>query len=98
MAWTYILRCSDNSFYVGSARDLDLRMDQHARGQVPGYTATRRPVELVWAFEQENIADAFARERQLKGWSRAKKEALISGNVDLLPSLSKRGSARAGPS
>jgi putative endonuclease len=69
-------------------------MDQHFRGQVPGYAASRRPVELVWAAEFENLADAFGRERQLKGWSRAKKEALISGAVELLPGLSRRGEAR----
>ena len=94
MGWTYILRCSDGSYYIGSARDLDLRMDQHGRGRVPGYTASRRPVELVWAAECDTIADAYALERRLKGWSRAKKEALITGHVDLLPGLSRRGGAR----
>ena len=94
MAFVYILRCSDDSYYVGCTGNLELRMDQHHRGEVPGYTVSRRPLELVWAAESDTIADAYALERRLKGWSRAKKEALINGNVDLLPGLSRRGGMR----
>jgi putative endonuclease len=88
MAYTYILRCSDGSFYVGSARNLDERMEQHARGTVDSYTASRRPVELVWYEEFDRIDDAFVVERKIKGWRRDKKQALIDGRFGDLPALS----------
>ena len=75
MAWTYILRCCDGSYYVGSTTNLDLRMQQHHSGTGSVYTATRRPVELVWAHEFETIPEAFAFEKQVQNWSRAKREA-----------------------
>ena len=90
-AFVYVLRCADGSYYVGSARgDLDRRIGQHQSGELGGYTATRRPVELVWADDFHRIVDAIAVERQIKGWSRAKKEALIRRDYDRLPALSKR--------
>ena len=88
MPAVYLLRCSDGSFYVGSASNLDVRLQQHAAGQVEGYTAKRLPVELVWSCDYESVAEAFVVERKLHGWSRAKKQALISGRFDLLPGLS----------
>jgi predicted GIY-YIG superfamily endonuclease len=91
-AFVYILRCADDSYYVGSTRDsLKKRIAEHNSGFYGGYTAGRRPVEMAWSQEFDRITDAIAAERQLKGWSRAKKEALISGHLDLLPILSKRG-------
>ena len=91
-AFVYILRCADGSYYVGSTRDsLEMRIAQHNDGFYNGYTAGRRPVELVWSQEFDRITDAITAERQLKGWSRAKKEALIAGDLDLLRTLSKRG-------
>ena len=90
MAHMYILRCGDGSLYVGSTRNLDLRMQQHAIGKGAKYTSTRLPVELIYAEEFESIADAYAREKQVQGWSRAKREALIAGNFDALPGLSKK--------
>ena len=90
-AWAYMLRCSDGSYYVGSARgDLDMRYRQHQAGSYPGYTSLRRPVTLVWAEPFQFITDAIAVERQIKGWSRAKKEALIRRDYDVLPKLAAR--------
>ncbi|SDU87005.1 putative endonuclease [Microlunatus sagamiharensis] len=89
MAWTYILRCSDGSFYVGSTRNLEQRLAEHAAGVVSGYTETRRPVELVWAYETERVDEACALEWQIKGWSRAKRIALIEGRFADLPPLSR---------
>ena len=92
-AWLYILRCSDGSYYTGTTRtDLEIRVAQHQSGHFGGYTSTRRPVALVHSDYFENIVDAIAAERQVKGWSRAKKEALMAGRFDLLPSLSQRRS------
>ena len=90
-AFVYILKCSDGSYYVGSARgDLERRIGQHQGGELGGYTSTRRPVELVWHDNYRFITDAIEMERRIKGWSRAKKEALICGDYDKLPGLSKR--------
>ena len=89
MAWVYILKCADGSFYVGSTRDLDLRMDQHATAKI-GYTRRRRPLTLAWCTELD-LADAYAAERRIHGWSHAKKQALIDGDFELLKQLSKRG-------
>jgi putative endonuclease len=94
MPAVYLLRCADASYYVGSAMDLDVRLGQHAAGLVAGYTAKRLPVELVWSCDYESVAEAFLVERKLHGWSRAKKEALISGRFDLLPGLSSGSVAR----
>ena len=91
-AFVYILRCLDGSYYVGSTRDsLEARVAEHNSGFYGGYTMRRRPVELVWSQDFDRITDAIAAERQLKGWSRAKKEALIAGDPGLLHQLSKRG-------
>jgi dihydrofolate reductase len=89
--WVYMLRCSDGSYYVGSARcSLDNRIGLHHSGELGGYTSTRRPVALVWSVDFQSITDAIAFERQLKGWSRAKKEALIRGDFTSLPRLASR--------
>jgi putative endonuclease len=91
-AFVYMLRCADGSFYVGSAtgEDLTMRIAQHQAGTFEGYTSLRRPVELVWSEHFERITDAIATERKIKGWSRAKKEALIKGDWTSLQQLSKR--------
>ena len=86
----YILRCGDGSLYVGSTRHLLTRLDQHAIGKGAKYTSTRLPVELVYAEEFESIADAYAREKQVQGWSRKKREAIIAREFDALPGLSKK--------
>ena len=91
-AYLYMLRCADGSYYVGSTRtDLEFRVAQHDAGALGGYTAERRPVSLVFSQHFESISDAIAAERQVKGWSRAKKEALISGDWDRVSMLARRG-------
>jgi len=90
-AFLYIVTCSDGSYYTGTTRTtLERRLAEHNAGSHGGYTSLRMPVELVFHQWFERIADAVAAERQVKGWSRAKKEALIVGRHTLLPELSKR--------
>jgi putative endonuclease len=95
-AFVYMLRCADGSFYVGSATgdDLTRRIAEHQTGAYPGYTSTRRPVSLVWSEHFTRITDAIAVERKVKGWSRAKKEALIKGDWGAIEQLSKRRGGR----
>jgi predicted GIY-YIG superfamily endonuclease len=90
-AFLYILLCADGSYYTGTARGgLERRLAEHSNGAFGGYTSLRLPVKLVFSQWFERVADAIAAERQVKGWSRAKKEALIRGEYELLPALSKR--------
>ncbi len=89
MAWVYILKCSDGSYYTGSAVDLEKRITEHMAGTFDGYASKRLPVELVFAYEMPTIFEAFLRERQIKGWARRKKEALINGDWDKLIEYSK---------
>lgn len=94
-AFVYILHCSDGSHYCGTTRqELELRVAGHNSGVLGGYTSTLRPVVLVYSEWFQRITDAIAVERQIKGWSRAKKEALIRGDFDALRELSKRSSKR----
>ena len=88
--WTYILQCSDCSYYVGHTDDLAARIAGHQSGLVKGYTQKRRPVTHVWSQEFAERDEAFRAERQIKGWSRAKKEALIRGDWDAVHLLSMR--------
>jgi predicted GIY-YIG superfamily endonuclease len=93
--YTYILRCSDGSYYVGSTRgELSDRLAQHQAGTGARYTARRRPVELLWKAEFDHVTDAYALEKQLQGWSRAKREALIEGRFADLPALARSRAAR----
>ena len=96
-AYVYMLRCSDNTFYVGTATgsDLSRRIAEHNSGAYPGYTSSRRPVELVWSEFFERITDAIAVERQLKGWSRSKKAALVTADWAAIQQLSKRRAGKA---
>jgi putative endonuclease len=91
-AYVYMLRCADASYYVGSAtgNDLTRRIREHQVGAYRGYTFKRRPVQLVWSEHFDRIIDAIAVERQPKGWSRAKKEALIRGDWDSIKTLAQR--------
>ncbi|BAT57906.1 GIY-YIG nuclease superfamily protein [Variibacter gotjawalensis] len=74
-AYVYILKCADGSYYAGTARDgLQRRVDEHNAGSFGGYTALRRPVALVFSQWFERVTDAIAAERQIKGWSRAKRK------------------------
>jgi putative endonuclease len=93
----YILRCADGSYYVGTTRKtLEERLAEHNAGLHRGYTAARRPVFMVYAQHFETVTDAVWAERQVKGWSRAKKEAMIKGEWQLLPELAKRRTRSGG--
>jgi putative endonuclease len=94
----YILKCADGSYYTGTYRgdDLDTRISEHNNSHYGNaYTSTRRPVIMVFAEEFANITDAIAAERRIKGWTRAKKEALIVTDWDKLVFLAKRPSVKA---
>jgi putative endonuclease len=95
----YILHCADGSYYVGTTRDdLEVRIAEHNAGHFGGYTATRRPVRLVFAQHFDMIVDAIGAERQIKGRSRKKKEALIAGNWDQVNFLAQRRRPHLSPS
>jgi predicted GIY-YIG superfamily endonuclease len=85
----YILRCSDTSYYIGHTDDLERRVAEHEYGGVTVYTRKRRPLKLVFLQEFPTREEALAREQQIKGWSRAKKEALIKGNWERLRRLTR---------
>jgi len=99
-AFVYMLRCADGSYYVGSARNNDLgqRVAEHEAGEYRGYTSTRRPVRLVWSEHFDQITDAIEAERKIKGWGRAKKEALIKGNWTEIKRLARRRAGKSNPS
>jgi putative endonuclease len=86
----YILRCRDGSLYTGCTNDLDARLAAHNAGRGAKYTASRRPVHIVYAESADSKSAAMQRELQIKRWTKAKKEALIAGNRRRLKSLSKR--------
>jgi len=88
--YAYMLRCSDGHYFVGHTDDLDSRIAQHQVGAIPGYTARRRPVTLVWSERFAERDQAFAAERQIKGWSRGKKEALIRGDWEAVRALARK--------
>jgi putative endonuclease len=94
MPYTYKLRCADDSLYVGSCRDLELRVSEHQEGLGAAYTRKRLPVALVWVEEFDRIDEAFAREKQIQNWSRAKRIALIEQRYADLPRLAERTSKR----
>lgn len=83
----YILLCADDSYYTGSTTDIERRLAQHQSGQGSNHTKKRLPVELIYYEEYDRIDLAFYREKQVQGWSRKKKEALINGVPELLPEL-----------
>ena len=84
----YILECADGSYYTGSTRNLNRRLRQHQEGNGANYTCKHLPVKLVYCEEYSLVKDAFYREKEVQGWSRKKKEALINKNPELLPELS----------
>ena len=89
MAWVYIVECADGSYYTGSTVDLERRLWEHNQGIGANFTKTRLPVTLVFAEPSDSIETAFQREKQVHGWSRAKKRALIDGRWGDLPGLSR---------
>ena len=89
--WAYMLHCRGGAFYVGHTDDLDRRMAQHQSGTIPGFTADRLPVALVWSESFQTRDEAREAERRIKGWSRAKKMALIRRDWGKVSDLSKGG-------
>ena len=87
--WVYILRCADDSYYTGHTDDLERRIAQHNAGDIPGYTHSRRPVSLIYCEGVPTRLEALESERRIKGWSRAKKEALAAGDWAKLDRLAK---------
>src|SRR5690348_12309821 len=85
--YAYMLRCADDSFYVGHTDDLAIRVAQHQTDGPKCYTTTRRPVTLIWSQEFATREEAPAAERQIKGWSRGKKEALVAGDWKAIQQL-----------
>jgi putative endonuclease len=96
-ATVYILRCADGSYYTGiTEKPVEARVWEHNHRVADGYTSTRTPVELVWSEPFARIVDAIAMERRIKGWSRAKKEALIARDYERLRLLVKNRQSSAG--
>ena len=85
----YILKCANGCYYTGSTTNLEKRLEQHKNGEGANFTKKHLPVELVYAEEFARIEDAFYREKQIQGWSRKKKEALIAGNFNKLHELAE---------
>ncbi|MGJ3647563.1 GIY-YIG nuclease family protein [Sphingomonas sp. GlSt437] len=87
--WVYMLHCRGGSYYLGHTDDLDRRVAQHHEGRIPGFTAERLPVALVWSQEFTSRIEALEAEQRIKGWSRTKKMALIRGDWDDIARLAK---------
>jgi putative endonuclease len=96
MAWIYIVECSDGSYYTGSTIDLERRLWEHNEGIAANFTKKRLPVKLVFAEQSDSIETAFLREKQVQGWSRAKKLAVIEGRMGDLPGLSRHARGAEG--
>ena len=91
----YIVECCDRSLYVGSTRQLDRRIWEHNEGMGSAYTRTRLPVRLLYYEEFDRVEDAYRREKQVQGWSRSKRLALVKGRTELLRPLSRKPSRTA---
>jgi putative endonuclease len=89
--WVYILRWADNSYYTGHTDNLEECIAKHKAGEIVGYTSTRLPIRLIFSEEFSTRAEALASERQIKGWSRKKKEALMRGDWPEVSRLAQRG-------
>ena len=88
-SYMYILECDDGSYYTGSTRNLEKRLWEHQNGEGASYTKKRLPVKLVYCESFDRVEDAFRREKQVQGWSRNKKQALMEGNPEKLIEFSK---------
>ncbi len=95
--FVYLLRCADGSYYVGHTDELERRVAQHQVGEIDGYTHERRPVELVWSQETASRDEALSAEQRIKGWGRAKKEALIAGDWERVKELARSRTVRPEP-
>ena len=90
MPYMYISKCCDGTYYTGNTWHIERRLYEHQSGEGANYTSKRLPVDLVYYEYYERIDEAFYREKQVQGWTRRKKEALMDGRTDLLPSLAKK--------
>ncbi len=89
--YIYILQCSDGSYYTGVTNNVERRFYEHQEGLIDRcYTHNKRPVKLMYVEEFSDVIEAIEREKQIKGWNRKKKEALISGDFEKLVELSKK--------
>lgn len=88
--YVYILKCADNSYYTGHTDNIEERLASHHKGENKSYTQTRRPIELVYMQEFSTRSEALQAERKIKGWSRAKKEALIKKDWQNVKKLAKK--------
>ena len=95
MHYVYLLRCADNSLYVGETSNLQAREQDHNDGRGGTYTAKRRPVRMVYAESHNSKQEALKRERQIKHWNVQKKESLVRGDVAALSGVSRRSRVRA---
>lgn len=95
--WVYILRCADDSYYTGHTDNLEHRIGLHQSGDVAGYTQQRLPVTLVFSQQFVTREEALTAELQIKGWSRAKKEALFNGDWNQVARLARNARARRSP-
>jgi len=94
MAWVYILQCKDGAYYTGSTLELEKRVAEHQGGEGGAYTSVRLPVRLVYCYQVATVEEAFYLERQIKGWRREKKEALIRGDYSALVRLAQTATLR----
>ena len=92
--YVYLLHCSDRSYYVGHTDNIENRIAQHHMGALPGYTSIRLPVTLLKCESFSTREEALTAEMQLKGWSRAKKEAWVRNDFVLLQQLAKKNFSR----
>ncbi len=90
MHWVYILKCADGSYYIGPTDNAERRLWEHQNKFYKGYTSTRLPVELVWSIDFPSEHEAFLFERQIKGWTRTKKEALIRGDWNSIHAIVRK--------
>ena len=95
--YVYMLRCADGSYYTGHTDNVEARLAAHKQGQISGYTQTRRPVRLVFVEGVASRQVAFERERQIKGWTRAKKQALINQDWEGLAKLAQNRGSTGSP-
>ncbi|MGN6279369.1 MAG: GIY-YIG nuclease family protein [Sphingomonas sp.] len=96
--WAYILRCADGSYYAEHTENLEMRVAAHQSGEIEGYTRSRRPVTLVWTQNFPSRIESLEAERRIKGWTRAKKEALIAGDWQRLSLLARNRQVVGRPS
>lgn len=94
-AYMYILKCSNGKYYTGSTVNLENRLIQHQNGEGANFTKKFLPIELVFFQEFNTIEEAFIREKQVQGWSRKKKQAIINGEFDKLPELSLNSAVKS---